>query len=335
MVIDYPLIWALLIALAVLIYVLLDGFDLGVGILFPFAEGESSRDQMMNSVAPIWDGNETWLVLGGGGLLATFPLAYAVILPALYAPLVVMLLALVLRGVAFEFRWKTRRFLPVWNVAFAGGSVLAALCQGIVLGAWVQGIAYANRAYAGGSWDWLTPFSVLCGVALVCGYALLGSTWLILKTQGALQVRAYVWARRAAAGLLVMIVLVSVWMLLLDPRFVTRWLSGVAAVYVFVVPLLVVAVGLVLFRALANFDDVIPFFAAQSLFLLSYIGLGIGVFPDMVPMRITIWQAAAPTVSLKFLLIGAAFLLPIILGYTAYSYWVFRGKVKPGEGYHD
>ena len=184
---DLPFIWAGLIAFAVLAYVLFDGFDLGIGILFPFLKTEQERDLAMNSVAPVWDGNETWLVLGGGGLMAAFPLAFAVVMPALYAPMMAMLLGLVFRGVAFEFRWRTERGKFLWDWAFAGGSAVAALAQGIALGALVQGIPVANRAYAGGWWDWLTWFSLLTGVALVVGYALLGAGWLILKTTGELQ----------------------------------------------------------------------------------------------------------------------------------------------------
>src|SRR6056297_2125375 len=181
---DLAFIWAGLIAFAVLVYVVLDGFDLGVGILFPFEPAEGDRDLMMNSVAPVWDGNETWLILGGGGLFAVFPLAYAVVMPALYMPITLMLLGLVFRGVSFEYRWRTVRWRRVWDWAFIGGSTVAALCQGIALGALVQGIAVEGRAYAGGNWDWLTPFSVLTGVALVAGYALLGATWLVMKTEG-------------------------------------------------------------------------------------------------------------------------------------------------------
>ncbi len=222
-----------------LAYVVLDGFDLGVGILFPFVEGEAERDEMMNSVAPVWDGNETWLVLGGGGLLAVFPLAYAVIMPALYAPIIAMLLALIFRGVAFEFRWKTRRGKFLWDWAFAGGSTLAAFAQGIALGALVQGIPVANRAYAGGWWDWLTPFSLLTGVALVIGYALLGATWLVYKTEGHVQQEAYRFAAVTGAGTLLAIGIVSLWTPFLNPTFMARWLAWPQVLYTAPVPLLV------------------------------------------------------------------------------------------------
>jgi cytochrome d ubiquinol oxidase subunit II len=334
MTIDLPLIWAGLIAFAVFAYVVLDGFDLGVGVLFPFVKGEASRDIMMNSVAPIWDGNETWLVLGGGGLMATFPLAYAVVLPALYAPIIAMLLALILRGVAFEFRWRTRRGQFAWDWAFALGSTIAAFAQGIALGALVQGIPVAGRAYAGGWWDWLTPFSLLTGVALVVGYALLGAAWLILKTEGEVLNRAYALAWIAGVGTLALIGAVSLWTPFLDPVFMRRWFAFPAIVFVAPVPLLVVACGYVLYRGLKDRNDRLPFPAALGLFALSYAGLGVSFFPYIVPPSLTIWQAAAPDSSLRFLLVGALVLIPLILAYTGYSYWVFRGKIDPAGGYH-
>ena len=331
---DLPFIWAGLIAFAVLAYVILDGFDLGVGILFPYVHGEADRDQMMNSVAPVWDGNETWLVLGGGGLFAVFPLAYAVIMPALYAPIIAMLLALIFRGVAFEYRWRTVRGKFLWDWAFAGGSTVAAFAQGVALGALVQGIPVANRAYAGGWWDWLTPFSLLTGVALVVGYALLGATWLVYKTEGELQREAYRFAWLGAVGTLLLIGAVSLWTPFLNPAFMARWLSWPQLLYTAPVPLLVAGAALVLFRGLARHDELSPFLAAQALFVLSYVGLGISFYPFIVPVSVTIWEAAAPDNSLGFLLVGAAVLVPLILLYTTYSYWVFRGKVNAAGGYH-
>ena len=331
---DLPFVWAGLIAFAVLAYVILDGFDLGVGILFPYVHGEADRDQMMNSVAPVWDGNETWLVLGGGGLFAVFPLAYAVIMPALYAPIIAMLLALIFRGVAFEYRWRTVRGKFLWDWAFAGGSTVAAFAQGVALGALVQGIPVANRAYAGGWWDWLTPFSLLTGVALVVGYALLGATWLVYKTEGELQREAYRFAWLGAVGTLLLIGAVSLWTPFLDPAFMARWLSWPQLLYTAPVPLLVAGAALVLFRGLARHDELSPFLAAQALFVLSYVGLGISFYPFIVPVSVTIWEAAAPDNSLGFLLVGAAVLVPLILLYTGYSYWVFRGKVNAAGGYH-
>jgi cytochrome d ubiquinol oxidase subunit II len=331
---DLPLLWAGIIAFAVLAYVALDGFDLGVGILFPFVDGEAHRDQMMNSVAPVWDGNETWLVLGGGGLFAAFPLAYAIIMPALYAPVIVLLLALVFRGVAFEFRWKTRRGKFLWDWAFAGGSTLAAFAQGVALGALVQGIPVAGRSYAGGWWDWLTPFSLVTGAALVSGYALLGATWLVWKTAGHVQERAYRYAWLCGLATLAMIVLVSAWTPFLDAEFMQRWFAWPQLLFVAPVPAFVAAAGWVLLRGLRRRHERSPFFASLALFVLCFLGLLISFFPYLVPTSVTLWDAAAPDTSLAFLLAGAAVLVPMILGYTAYSYWVFRGKVDVSAGYH-
>ena len=331
---DLPLIWAGLIAFAVLAYVILDGFDLGIGILFLFVKGESPRDQMMNTVAPVWDGNETWLVLGGGGLFAVFPLAYAVIMPALYAPITAMLLALVFRGVAFEFRWKTRRGKFLWDWAFATGSGFAAFFQGIALGAFVQGIPVAERAYAGGWWNWLTPFSLLTGVALVIGYALLGATWLIYKTEGTVQEQSVRFARIAGVATLLLIGVVSLWTPFLNAHFMARWFAWPQALYVLPVPLLVATCAAALFAGLRKGYQLMPFIASLGLFVLSFAGLCISFFPYIVPSSVTIWEAAAPDNSLRFLLAGSLVLLPMILAYTAYSYWVFRGKVSSSGGYH-
>jgi cytochrome bd ubiquinol oxidase subunit II len=334
MTVDLALIWAFLIAFTVLAYVILDGFDLGVGILFPLLTSTRDRDTAMNSVAPVWDGNETWLVLGGGALFAVFPLAYAVILPAVYAPIIAMLLGLVLRGVAFEFRWKTEQGKYLWDWAFAGGSLLAALSQGIILGALIQGIQVQGRAYAGGWFDWLTPFSLMTGVALVIGYALLGATWLIRKTEGTLQQQAFDVARWLTFSLLAAIAVVSLWTPFLSPKFLTRWFSWPAVLYVAPVPLLTIAAAARLLLAVQARHERQPFIATLVLFVLCYIGLGISLYPNIVPPGISIWDAAAPDKSLRFLLVGTAILLPVILAYTAYSYWVFRGKVDPEGGYY-
>jgi len=334
MVIDLAFVWAAIIAFAVLAYVILDGFDLGVGILFPLFPEKHDRDVMMNSVAPVWDGNETWLVLGGGGLMAVFPLAYATILPALYAPIIAMLLGLIFRGVAFEYRWRTRRWEHFWNWAFAGGSTMAAFAQGVALGALVQGIPVVNRAYAGGWWDWLTPFSVATGVALVIGYALLGSTWLVMKTYGELAVKARRLAWIAAIATLVAMGIFSLWTPFLEPLYLERWFGWPTAIFSVIVPLLVAACFVLLLTGLRNHQDARPFLAALGLFVLGYAGIGISFYPYIVPPSVTIWDAAAPDSSLWFLLAGALVLVPMILAYTAYSYWVFRGKVDPDEGYH-
>jgi cytochrome d ubiquinol oxidase subunit II len=334
MAIDLAFVWAILIAFAVLAYVMLDGFDLGIGILFPASSGPEQRDVMINSVAPVWDGNETWLVLGGGGLFAAFPLAYAVLLPALYAPLIAMLLALVLRGVAFEFRFRTEHGKWAWDCAFWGGSVLAALAQGIALGAFIQGFAVDGRAYAGGWFDWLTPFSILTGIAVVVGYALLGATWLIVKTEGALQDWCYRVTLPLGAAVVGLIVIVSIWTPFLDSTIAARWFGWPNIVLFSPVPLLVAGASFALYRAVQTRHERLPFLLSQGLFVLSYVGLGISLYPYIVPRSITIWQAAAPPESLGFLLVGALILIPIILGYTAHAYWIFRGKVDPTGGYH-
>ncbi|NRG16314.1 cytochrome d ubiquinol oxidase subunit II [Rhizobiales bacterium] len=335
MAIDLPLIWAVLIAVAIFAYVVLDGFDLGVGILFPAGRTESERTLMMNSIAPVWDGNETWLILGGGGLFAVFPLAYSILMPALYAPIIAMLMGLVFRGVVFEFRFKSSaRSRPRWDAAFFMGSFVAAFAQGIALGAVVQGVPVEGRAYTGGWFDWLSPFSVMTGLALVSGYALLGATWLIWKTEGPSQQHFRTIARNVGLALLCFIGIVSIWTPLLDPEIFTRWFSYPSSLYTLPVPVMVVAAAALMFTSLRGTRDGVPFLAALVLFLLSYIGLAIGLYPYIVPRSVTIWQAAAPESSQKFLLVGAAVLLPVILAYTAYAYWVFRGKVRPGEGYH-
>ena len=334
MTLDLPFIWGLLIAFAMLAYVVLDGFDLGVGILFPAFNNTRARDVVMNSVAPVWDGNETWLVLGGGGLFAVFPLAYAIILPALYVPVTAMLLGLVLRGVAFEFRWQTERGKFLWDWAFVGGSFVAALAQGIMLGTLVQGVKVHDRAYAGGWFDWLTPFSLTTGAAVVTGYALLGATWVIWKTDAQIQRKAYGLAWLLALALLAFIGIVSVWTPILNPNYLARWLSWPTALYVAAVPLLTLTAAFRLLLAIHDRREAQPFMAALLLFVLSYVGLGISIYPAIVPPDVSIWDAAAPDSSLAFLLTGAVVLLPVILAYTAYAYWVFRGKVHYHSGYH-
>jgi len=331
---ELSFIWAGIIAFAVLTYVILDGFDLGVGILFPTAKGEKEKATMMNSIAPIWDGNETWLVMGGGGLFAVFPLAYAVIMPALYMPIILMLLALIFRGVAFEYRWRTKRWKPVWDVAFFGGSIVAAFMQGIALGALVQGIDVADRAYAGGWWDWLTVFSVLTGVAVVVGYALLGATWLILKTEGQLQRQMQRYAWRLAVGTLGFIAVVSILTPFQDPVYFQRWFNLPGSALSVLMPVAVLIAAVSLFNGLNAGKDAQPFLSALGLFVLCFAGIGISFYPNIVPPNLTIAEAAAPDSSLKFALVGTVVLVPLILGYTAYAYWVFRGKIDPEEGYH-
>jgi cytochrome d ubiquinol oxidase subunit II len=331
-----PVIWACLIAFAVLAYVVLDGFDLGVGILFGAERDYEERSVMVNAIAPMWDGNETWLILGGGGLFAVFPLAYAVIMPAMYPTIITMLLALIFRGVAFEFRFRAESVggRGLWDLAFFGGSTLAAFAQGLTLGGLLQGIKVSGRAYAGGWWDWLDAFTVLCGFAVVAGYALLGATWLIWRTEGGLQRRM----RRYAEGLGVLVLLfigaVSLWSPFLNPVFYHRWFDWPGIAITAPVPVLMAVLAWRFYVGIVNEHHKTPFFCACGWFILCFAGLGISIWPNLVPPSITIWDAASPPASQMFLLVGAAVLLPIILAYTGYSYWVFRGKVGTSTHYH-
>jgi len=332
--IELSFIWAGIIAFAVLAYVVLDGFDLGIGIVFPFFRNRRDRDVMTNSIAPVWDGNETWLVLGGGGLMAVFPLAYAIIMPALYMPIILMLVSLIFRGVAFEFRWRTHHESHLWDFGFWIGSSLAAIMQGISLGALVQGIAVEGRQYAGGWWDWLTPFSILTGIAVLVGYALLGATWLNLKTTGDIQIRSAKLARPLSLVLLALIGAVSLWTPFINEIYFERWFGWPTAFFSSFVPLLLAACALALWHGLNHGKHLQPFLSALGIFVLTFAGLGVSFYPYMVPGVLTIREAAAPESSLKFLLVGTVVLVPMILAYTAYAYWVFRGKVDPEEGYH-
>jgi cytochrome d ubiquinol oxidase subunit II len=330
---DLTIIWAGIVAFAVFAYVVMDGFDLGIGILFPsFAVGQE-RDQAMNSIAPVWDGNETWLVLGGGGLMAAFPLAYSIILPATYPLMIAMLLGLVFRGVAFEFRWRDPDHRRYWDLAFTIGSMAATLAQGVTLGALLQGITVSGGAYAGGWLDWLTPFSLLTGGSLVIGYALLGATWLVWKTEGLAQCHA----RRLSAWLgvatLLAMAAVSIATPFLHHHYWRRWFAMPGVLVTAQVPLLVVIASGAYFWSLRRGSERAPFLIALGLFLLGFIGLGISMFPFVVPNQITIWDAAAPAASQRFMLAGVAFIVPIILAYTGWAYWIFRGKAGH-EGYH-
>lgn len=331
---DLPLIWAGIIVVGVFMYVLLDGFDLGIGILFPFAPSDEARDKMMNSVAPIWDGNETWLVLGGAGLLAAFPPAYSIVLSALYLPLIVMLIGLIFRGVAFEFRFKANSSRFLWDRSFQLGSTVATFAQGVVLGAFVQGFKHDGITHTGGPFDWLTPFALMTGIALVAGYALLGATWLVMKTEGDLQA----WARKVSVTLLVavtvFIAIVSLWVPFLDTDIFGRWFTWPNTLYMSPVPLAVLVLFLALVRALRDPKaQATPFVFTLGLFALSYLGLGISLWPNVVPPNLSIWAASSPPESQGFLLWGAVFIVPMVIGYTGYSYWVFRGKVSDA-GYH-
>lgn len=334
---DLPLIWAGIIAFGVTMYVLLDGFSLGIGILFPFVKGADERDLMMGSVAPVWDGNQTWLVLGGTSLFAAFPEAFGLLLSILYLPLIVMVIALVFRGVAFEFRFKAEWheiWRRIWDLSFIVGCLVAAVCQGMVLGAYVTGFSLQGREYTGGAMGWLTPFSLMTGVAVACGYALLGACWLLIKTEGHLQV----WARRAAVRLLFVmlgfIALVSLWTPLADAAIAERWFSWPNLLYLSPVPVLTAAVALALYHTLRQGHEYAPFLLCVVLYVLALTGLAISLWPYIVPRSLTIWEVASPPKSQLFILVGVAIIIPLVLLYTAHAYYVFRGKVSEEDFYH-
>jgi cytochrome d ubiquinol oxidase subunit II len=331
---DLVPIWTLILGLGVLFYVLLDGFDLGVGMLFGLAPDTPSRNLIMNSIAPVWDGNETWLILGSVGLFAAFPLAFAIIVPAVYFPIAIMLLALVFRGVAFEFRYRDAAHKTFWDHAFCYGSLIATFMQGVVLGAFIQGFHIEGRHFVGSSWDCFTPFSLLTGVGLVFGYALLGAGWLIMKTDGALQASMRRHGLHCLAGALIAIAAVSMWTPLMSPDIATRWFSWPNIVFIAPVPMVATLFAFWIWRSLSGDGETAPFVATIGLFVMSYIGILISLFPMIVPHRYTLWEAASAPNTQAFLLIGTLTLLPIILVYTSWSYWVFRGKVRSDIGYH-
>ncbi|MCT4634713.1 MAG: cytochrome d ubiquinol oxidase subunit II [Rickettsiales bacterium] len=326
--IDLPLIWGVIIATAIFLYVLLDGFDLGVGILFPFAPSDKCRDRMMNSIAPFWDGNETWLVLGGGGLFAAFPLAYSILMPAFYMPIIMMLLGLIMRGVAFEFRFKSephQRYL--WDYAFHYGSLAAAFCQGMILGAFIQGVEVDGRNFSGGPFDWASGFSIMTGIAVVFGYALLGSTWLVMKSEDITQE----WSRKVASYVLsfvgIFMVLVSIAVPFIEEQIKDFWFSTPNIYYLFPIPLITAALFIIIWRDLhGKKHEYRPFLASIGIFLMGYLGLGLSIFPWIIPFSYNIWDAAASGPGLSLMLVGVIPLLPVILGYTGYCYYIFRGK---------
>lgn len=329
-----PVIWFAVIGFGIFMYVLMDGFVLGLGILAPFAESEAQLDRMMNTAAPIWDGNETWLVLGGAGLLAAFPKAYAIILSGLYLPVLLMLIALVLRGVSFEFRFKAKTSKRIWGVCFAVGSIAAAFAQGLMLGAIVEGMPLQGGKYLGSPFDWFSPFSMLTAFAVVFGYALLGSTWLILKTDGDLQNIAYSLTRPLVAVVVAFMGLVSTWLPFLSSQIMARWFESGNFVWLSPVPVLALANAVLLWRAVMRRAEYLPFILGLSFFALGFIGLVVGIWPNLLPPDLSIWDAAAPPSSQGFVLVGTLIMLPAVLGYTWWSYSVFRGKVAADSGYH-
>ena len=334
MVLDLVPLWTILLALAVFYYVVFDGFDLGVGMLYGLLRDDAARTTTMNSVAPVWDGNETWLVFGGLGLLTAFPLAFAIIIPAVYFPILIMLLALVFRGVAFEFRFKHVALRRLWDGAFCAGSLVATFAQGVVLGTFIQGFKVEGRHFAGSSFDWVSPFPIAVGVALMFGYGLLGACWLILKTEGELQD----WARRAAGiclvAVLAAIAAISIWTPLARVEIAQRWFSWPNVAFLSPVPIITALIAFGEWEALRRRHELTPFLGAIALFLMSFIGIAISLWPMIVPYHYTLWQTASSPSTQAFFLIGTLFLLPVILMYTAWSYWVFRGKVSGVAGYH-
>ncbi|MFJ3487825.1 cytochrome d ubiquinol oxidase subunit II [Pseudomonas sp. NPDC090202] len=331
--IDLSLIWAAIIAIGIVMYVIMDGFDLGIGILFPLVPASDERDVMMNTVAPVWDGNETWLVFGGAALYGAFPIAYSVILEALYLPLVLMLAGLIFRGVAFEFRFKaSQRKRHIWDKAFIGGSVLATFCQGVVIGTYIAGIPVQGMIFTGGNLDWLAPFPLFCGLGLLVAYAALGSTWLLVKTEGRLEAQMRIYTRPLVWLLFAVLVVTSLWTALLNAQIRGFWLAH---------PLLLVVAAVLVLASLFGALHTVgrhhthwPFAFVLLLMVLSYLGLALSVWPNIVPPSLSLWQAASPPTSQLFILIGALFILPIILMYTCWSYYVFRGKVRVGDAYH-
>lgn len=326
-------IWTVILGLGIFIYVALDGFDLGVGILYGFA-APAYRQTMMNSIGPFWDGNETWLILGSVGLLAAFPVAFAIIIPAVYFPILIMLLALVFRGVAFEFRFKHARLRSFWDIAFCAGSMIATFAQGVALGSFIQGFKVEGRIFAGSSFDFATPFVLLTGVALMFGYALLGAAWIILKTEGPLRV----WSRRAGRicliGVLCCIAAVSIWTPLASVTIAKRWFDWPNSLIFAPLPLCTLLLAIYAWRSFGRDRDLQPFLASIGLFAFSFLGVAVSLWPMIVPGYYTLWEAASPESTQAFLLVGTLVLLPLILFYTGWSYWVFRGKVQEGIGYH-
>lgn len=330
-----PFLWAFIIAFGVIMYVILDGFDLGIGILFPWMRDDEYRDIMINSIAPVWDGNETWLVFGGATLYGAFPIAYSILLPILYMPLMVMLGALVFRGVAFEFRFKAFKSRFLWDLAFTGGSTVAAFCQGLILGSFVQGDILTRSAE--NSYVWFTPFSIMTGIAVVIGYALLGATWLIIKTENNLQKDMYQAAKVLLVGVVFFMGVVSLWTPFSHPAIYNRWFTFPNFFYLMPLPLMTALVtfyaGYSLYHPTKR-NEKFPFLLTVTLFILCYMGLGISSWPYLVPRELTIWEAAADQKTLIFQLIGAIILLPLLIAYSIYAYSVFKGKVHPEHGYH-
>ena len=334
--IDLPLIWFIIIVFSIMMYIMMDGFDLGIGILYPVVKDGKDRDLMMNSVAPVWDGNETWLVLGGAALFGAFPLAYAIVLDALSIPLTLMLLALIFRGVAFEFRFRAdKNHRPIWDQAFIWGSIITTFVQGIVVGAFIQGFPVENRVYAGGYFDWFSPFPLFCGFGLVVAYALLGCGWLIMKTEGHLRQTMFKVIRPLTILMMIVVAVISIWTPMLNQAIAERWFTLPNLFFFLPVPLLVLLCAwLILRTAKQQKNDHMAFLAPLFMIFLGFTGLGISIWPHLIPPMISFRDAAGPPQSLGFMLVGALFIIPVILVYTYWSYYVFRGKINHDQGYH-
>jgi cytochrome bd ubiquinol oxidase subunit II len=326
------LFWVFVLVIATLLYVLLDGFDLGVGIIFGLTRNEAARQMMLSAVAPVWDGNETWLVVTAVVLWGAFPVVYATLLSAFYLPLLVMLVGLILRGVAFEFRYKTERLRWVWDAGFAGGSLAAAFIQGVTVGALVEGLPMENGQYAGGDFGWLSPFALMCGAGLTLGYALLGAGWLVRKCDGAVRDAAYRLIPALALGLLAFLIAVFTYALGEHLQVMGRWLERP---YLFVFPAVGVLAAIRLALSIQRRDDRMPFTMVALIFTAAFGTLAISFWPYMIPFSITIDEAAAPHSSLAFMFWGAGlFVFPLMLIYAAINYSVFRGKVRPTADHH-
>jgi cytochrome d ubiquinol oxidase subunit II len=323
------LFWVSVLAISILFYVVLDGFDLGVGILFGFTRSESRRREMLAAVAPLWDGNETWLIVAGVVLWGAFPVVYATLFSAFYLPLLVMLAGLILRGVAFEFRYKTERLRWVWDFSFAGGSLLAAFIQGLMVGALVEGLPISDGQYAGGESGWLSPFSVLCGVGLCLGYTLLGACWLVRKCTDEVRDAAYHLIPRLSISLLVFLIVVFAYALVENLRIMSRWLERP---YLFVFPAIGIVAAIILAASVRQRRDGLPYHMVVLIFAAAFGTLAISFWPYMIPFTITFEDAAAPHSSLAFMFWGEGlFVFPLLLVYTAVNFTVFRGKVRPAS----
>ena len=329
---DLITLWACLLALAILLYVVLDGFSLGIALLFQAARDEEERDTMINSIAPVWDANQTWLVFGGGALFVAFPMIYGVLFSALYIPLLTFIFGLIFRGVTFEFRANATRKGP-WNTAFFLGSLVAVIAQGLTLGGILSGTEVVGGQFAGGPFDWLTPFSVTVSLALIAGYILLGSTYLLVKTEGPVQERAYSKAFRAAWVVLLFQILVTIWTPFHYPSALTNWIHPPRIYFIWVFPLVGLLAFYGLVQSLKARREVLPFVFSSVFFFAGYLGLIASIYPYAIPPSITFQEAAAQQETLRFTLWGVILVLPLVLGYTVYSYVVFRGKVRK-EGYY-